>query len=309
MPLKTIGRTSLKPGTGSLARSAAHAARTELLTGAHAGREGAHLLDDRTDAVGHQFDGLAGPESAREDAHVADDPLVGVEERIEDQGAGLGVVGPARLRHAAHDGLQDVVNAEAGLAGGEHGVVGRDGEDVLDLPAGLLGPRGRQVDLVDDRDDLEPLVHRERRVGDGLGLDALGSVNQQDGALAGGQRAGDLVGEVDVPRGVDEVEDVLLPVRRGEVHRHRVALDRDALLALEVHRVEQLLLHLALLDGLRMLEQAVGKRRLAVVDVRDDAEVTDVVEGHGKGGRRRVLSRVQRAESSAESRRTGRKGY
>jgi hypothetical protein len=56
-----------------------------------------------------------------------------------------------------------------------------------------------------------------------------------------------------------------------------VALDRDALLALEVHRVEELLLHLALLDRLRVLEQAVGKGRLAVVDVRDDAEVADVV--------------------------------
>jgi hypothetical protein len=32
-----------------------------------------------------------------------------------------------------------------------------------------------------------------------------------------------------------------------------------------------------------VLEQAVGQRRLAVVDVRDDAEVADVVEGHGKG--------------------------
>ena len=57
-------------------------------------------------------------------------------------------------------------------------------------------------------------------------------------------------------------------------------LDRDPALALEVHRVEQLVAHLALGDGLRQLEDAIGERRLAVVDVRDDREVADVLLVH-----------------------------
>ena len=52
--------------------------------------------------------------------------------------------------------------------------------------------------------------------------------------------------------------------------------DRDAALALEVHRVERLFLEIARLDGSRNLEQPIGERRLAVVDVRDDAEIADV---------------------------------
>ena len=49
----------------------------------------------------------------------------------------------------------------------------------------------------------------------------------------------------------------------------------DAALALEVHRVEQLVVHLARGDGARDLQDAVGERRLAMIDVGDDAEVAD----------------------------------
>ena len=187
------------------------------------------------------------------------------------------VFGPAGRRDALDDRGEDLVDANAGLARGEDGVLRRDGEDVLDLAAGFFGASAREVDLVDDRDDLEALVHREGGVGDRLGFHALRRVDQEHRAFTGGEGARDFVGEVDVPRGVDEIKDILLTVRCSEVHRHRVTLDRDALLALKVHRVEELLLHLALLDRLRVLEEAVGKGRLAVVDVRDDAEVADVV--------------------------------
>src|SRR5262249_26169458 len=53
---------------------------------------------------------------------------------------------------------------------------------------------------------------------------------------------------------------------------HGLRLDRDAALALEVHVVEHLVLALALGDRAGELDQAVGERRLAVVDVRDDRE-------------------------------------
>ena len=70
---------------------------------------------------------------------------------------------------------------------------------------------------------------------------------------------------------VDQVQLVALPH-----HAHGLGLDRDPALALEIHRVEQLLAHVALGDGVGELEDAVGERRLAVVDVRDDREVADL---------------------------------
>ncbi len=71
---------------------------------------------------------------------------------------------------------------------------------------------GGQIDLVDDRDDLVVDLHRVIDVGERLRLDALGGIDHQQRALDGGERAVDLVGEVDVAGGVDEVEDVVLAV-------------------------------------------------------------------------------------------------
>ena len=74
---------------------------------------------------------------------------------------------------------------------------------------------------------------------------------------------------------------------RCVVHRHGAGLDRDAPLALQVHVVEQLLVHLALADGAGVFQQPVGQRALAVVDVGDDAEVADVRKSIGHEGRSR----------------------
>ena len=61
---------------------------------------------------------------------------------------------------------------------------------------------------------VEVVVRREVGVGERLRLDALRRVDDEDGALAGRERARDLVGEVDVARRVDQVQDVLVPVLR-----------------------------------------------------------------------------------------------
>ena len=55
-----------------------------------------------------------------------------------------------------------------------------------------------QVDLVEHRDDREVVLQGQVQVGQRLRLDALGGVDEEDRALAGGQRPGHLVGEVDV---------------------------------------------------------------------------------------------------------------
>ena len=88
---------------------------------------------------------------------------------------------------------------------------GRESEHLLDLRRAPLGVGGGQVDLVEHGHDLEVVLQGLVAVGQGLGLDALRGVDQQDRTLAGGQRAADLVAEVDVARGVDEVEGVVPP--------------------------------------------------------------------------------------------------
>ena len=74
----------------------------------------------------------------------------------------------------------------------------------------------------------------------------------------------------------DLLEAIVFLVSPPEGDANRVRLDGDAALALDVHRVEQLGLHVALLHRVGELEDAVRDRRLAVVDVRNDREVADM---------------------------------
>jgi hypothetical protein len=76
-----------------------------------------------------------------------------------------------------------------------------------------------------------------------------------------------------VPGRVDDV-DLDAAVHHGRV----LGQDRDALLTLEVVRVEDQLADLLVgAEQPALLEQTVDQRRLAVVDVGDDRDVPDVV--------------------------------
>ena len=64
----------------------------------------------------------------------------------------------------------------------------------------LLGLGGGEIDLVDHRHDLMVVLDRLVDVGERLRLDPLGGVDDQQRALAGGEAAAHLIGEVDVAR-------------------------------------------------------------------------------------------------------------
>ena len=73
---------------------------------------------------------------------------------------------------------------------------------------------------------------------------------------------------------------VIAAVAGGVAHADCRRLDRDAALALQIHAVEQLILHVAVADGVRELKHPVGERAFAVIDVGDDAEIANVVALH-----------------------------
>ena len=254
----------------------AHLAHIECLLGHLLGVPRAHLFYERLRARGHHADLVALLDATVDHADEGHHAAVGVEVAVEDERAQGGRAVALGGRDVVDHGFQKIVDTLAGLARGEHRVVGGNGQAGLDLGLHALGLGGRQVDLVDERDDLQIGVHGEHRVGHGLRLHALGGVHHEHGSVAGGQAAGDLVGEVHVARRVDEVQLVGLAVVGGVAHAHGLALDGDAALALDVHGVEQLGLHVALGHRARKLQDAVRERGLAVIDVRDDREVADM---------------------------------
>ena len=87
-----------------------------------------------------------------------------------------------------------------------------------------------------------------------------------------------------MPWSINEVELVLHSLIRVH-HTHWLHFNCDALFALKIHAVEDLVFHLARLDCVGRLEHAVGECRLAVVDMGDDGKISDVIFfEHGKQG-------------------------
>ena len=142
-----------------------------------------------------------------------------------------------------------------------------------------------QVDLVDDRDDLEVVLDRQIGVRQRLRLDALRRVHEQQRAFAGGERARHLVRKIDVPGRVDEVQHVLLRRRRP----CSSAGPACALIVIPRSRSRSIASSTCASISRAWsapvsLEEAVGERRLAVVDVGDDREITDEARIHLSGG-------------------------
>ena len=160
--------------------------------------------------------------------------------------------------------------------------MGVEPDHVLDLTAHLFRLRRRQVDLVQDRDHLMVVVERLIDIGESLRLDALARIDHQQRAFAGGEAPVDLIGEIDMPRRVDQVQLVGHAVAGAVIEPHGLRLDGDAALPLDIHRIEHLLLHLPRAQAAAKLDQPVGERRFAVIDMGDDGEVADM------GKRRRL---------------------
>ena len=252
-------------------------ARLQRLARHVRGREHAELVRLVGGLGGHQLDAVALGEAAVHHAHKHHHADVAVEPAVDDHRAQRGAGVAARRRNARDDRLQDLVDAQARLGGARDRVARVDADHVLDLLLRALGVGLRQVHLVQDRHDFHAEVERRVAVGHRLRFHALARIDHQQRALARGERAAHLVREVDVARRVDQIEVVDLSVTRLVRERGGLRLDGYPTLLFEIHRVEHLLFHLAIGEAAATLDQAVGERRFAVVDVRDDREVSDVI--------------------------------
>jgi len=222
----------------------AHVSRREGIGLGHAGGEDSGLLDLVGSGGVEKFDAVAPFHGSGHAADVGNYAAVGVKDRVKDGGAQESILGVGRRGDEFDDCFEDVLDPDAHFCGSGNGVFTGNGEDVLELFAALIDVGGGEVDLVEDRHDGEALFVGQVDIGHGLGLDALGGIDDEDGSFAGREAAGDLVAEIDVPGGVEEVHLVGLPVLGLVVHRDGMRLDRDSALTLEVHRVEMLcLLH------------------------------------------------------------------
>ncbi len=256
----------------------------EIIAGDRFRGEHADFLDLVILAGAHQADLAAALYLAAEHADMGHHPAIRIEHRIEHERPQAIRVLRRRLWwwDPLDNRLQDLGGAEAGLGAGlDRGLTG-DGEDLLELAESVFDVGVGQVHLVQDRDNDQAELLGQVDIGHRLGLDALGGVDHQQRALAGGQAARYLVRKIDVTRRVDQVQLVGLPVGCPVRHRYRVGFDGDPAFAFEIHRVQHLVAHFTLLKRAGGFQQTIRQGGLAVVDVGDNAEISYLRQIHGR---------------------------
>ena len=151
-------------------------------------------------------------------------------------------------------------------------------EEVVDLVQDLAGAGVGAVDLVDHHHRGQAGLERLAQHVAGLGQRPLGGVHEQEHAVHHLEGALHLAAEVGVARGVHDVDLGVVVVDRGVLGQ-----DGDAALPLELVRVhDALAVLLVRAEDAALLEQGVHQGGLAVVDVGDDGDVSEV---HGGGSR------------------------
>ena len=141
--------------------------------------------------------------------------------------------------------------------------------------------RAHAVHLVDEADARHAVLVGLAPDRFGLRLHARHRVEHGNGAVEHAHRTLHLDGEVDMARRVDDVDPVFAPVTGRGGRR-----DGDAALLLLLHEIHGggAVVHFADLMALaRVIENALGRRRLAGIDMRGNADVAIFLERGGSG--------------------------
>ena len=105
-----------------------------------------------------------------------------------------------------------------------------------------------------------------------LRLHAFGAVHQQNRAFHRGQRTRDLVRKIHMARSIYKIEDVI-----AVLHSYGLHFDGDAAFLFQIHHVQILCMHFADFHGLGYLQQPIGQCGFAVIYVRDNGKISNVL--------------------------------
>ena len=78
-----------------------------------------------------------------------------------------------------------------------------------------------------------------------------------------------------MPWRVDKIECVGFSIAGSIRQCYRLAFNGNATFPLDIHIIQHLILHFALVDNMSLFNEAIGKRRFAMVDMGNDAEIPD----------------------------------
>ena len=167
------------------------------------------------------------------------------------------------------------MHIETGLSGDARCIHCFHTDDILDFLRDFIGNCARQVNLVDDGHDFQIVVECKIDISQRLGFHTLRRVDNEHRPVAGSERTRNFIIKVDMAGSINQVEDILFPVIRTINRADCLGFDRNASLPLQIHVVEDLVLHFTLCEKTCHLNDAVGEGGLAVVDVGYYTEIAD----------------------------------
>ena len=258
----------------------ANLALLQLVHVHNAGLKVAHLGDLELGTGGHHANLHALFDASFHDADVKHHALVGIKLGVKHQSLQGCLAVAFGSRNALYNGLQHILNTQARLGTAQHCVAGINADNVLDFLLHMLGVGAGQINFIDNRDNFQIVVQGQIHIGQGLGFNALGSVNYQQCALAGRQSTGHLIGKVHVTGGIDKVQHIFLAIA-GLVHAaHSLSLDSNTTLTLQIHGVQNLLLHFPFAQCTGIFYQSVSQRRFAMIYMGNNRKVADIFFNH-----------------------------
>ena len=226
----------------------------------HGRFEDADLFDLTFESCAEQPQFVAAFEGAVEDAQISDDSTVSVVDGIENQGAGPRRRIGFRRRNEFDDGFEHLRYAGAFFRGNGNCLFARDGKNFLHLFQAHRHIGSRKVDFVDDRNDMKIMTHGQLNICNGLCLHSLGCVNDEQGAFTGCERTADFIGEVNMARGVNQIQFVFITVGCFVRHADRMRFDGDSAFLFQIHGIEELIVgQIAFFNGSGRFKQAVGE--------------------------------------------------
>ena len=195
---------------------------------------------------------------------------------VENQGFQRCVRIALGCRYVLHNVLHHRPDIDASFGADFRRVHGGNADDVLNLVLHPQRVRRRQINFVQHRQNFQIVVQCQIGIGKGLRLHALRGVYDQQGALAGCQRPGNLVVEVHMTRGVDQIQSISFSVICLVIQTDGAGFDGDAPFPLQIHIIQDLVFHLPLFHRAAQFNNAVRQRTLAVVNMGDDGKIPNV---------------------------------
>ena len=134
----------------------------------------------------------------------------------------------------------------------------------------------RQINFVEYRYNLQVIFECQIQIRNGLRLNTLCSIYDKQRTLTSCNGSRNLIGKINVTRGVDEIKHILLTIQ-NIIHLNGVRLDCDTSLTLQIHIIKKLILFFTLSNSSSSIEQTIGQSAFTMVNMGNNAKITNVL--------------------------------